>query len=489
VTSAATMPMPLPRGARSRRIALKAVPAVVTAPTVTAPRLARVGAGLRRSLPGLDLTAAVSATAATLLARRPTTGVPAADVWTAIVIALAWPAAVAGCHGYRGRVRTSFFDRSVLSAAVHVVALIAVLVTVGALRPSAGTAPTLVVASLLAVIGVRPLVRLIALATGRRAAVRRVVVVAADGSVEAVAHRAAGVLARSAGRMPVTVTTAPVSATSNPAAVAAAVAEYLPDAVVVDSASLSPSQLRMLLPRLESSAADVLVLPGLDGVDAARIDAETVDGVAVLHLSAPSRGLPRLAKDVVDRTIAGLVLLMLSPLLAVLALLVRFTSSGPALFVQTRVGRDGREFRMWKFRSMYTDAESRRAELDACNEGAGPLFKIRCDPRVTPLGRVLRRFSLDELPQLWNVVTGSMSLVGPRPPLPSEVACYDAEVRRRLRVKPGLTGLWQISGRSDLTWAEAVRLDLYYVDNWSLRSDVSIVARTVRAVLSSSGAY
>jgi lipopolysaccharide/colanic/teichoic acid biosynthesis glycosyltransferase len=159
------------------------------------------------------------------------------------------------------------------------------------------------------------------------------------------------------------------------------------------------------------------------------------------------------------------------------------------LFTQIRVGRDGREFRIYKFRTMYTDAEARLAELKHLNDGDGVLFKMRNDPRVTAAGRSLRRYSLDEFPQLFNVVLGQMSLVGPRPPLPCEVAAYADDVRRRLAVKPGMTGLWQVSGRSDLSWEEAIRLDLRYVENWSLSMDVVIMLRTLTAVIRSSGAY
>jgi lipopolysaccharide/colanic/teichoic acid biosynthesis glycosyltransferase len=166
---------------------------------------------------------------------------------------------------------------------------------------------------------------------------------------------------------------------------------------------------------------------------------------------------------------------------------VRLTSRGPALFRQTRVGRGGREFAIWKFRSMVTGAELMPAPK--VNDSDGLLFKLRADPRVTPVGRFLRRWSLDELPQLWNVVRGDMSLVGPRPPVPGEVAGYGDDVRRRLLVKPGLTGLWQVSGRSDLPWEDYVRLDLYYVENWSVSLDLLIMGRTLLAVVRGHGAY
>jgi lipopolysaccharide/colanic/teichoic acid biosynthesis glycosyltransferase len=193
---------------------------------------------------------------------------------------------------------------------------------------------------------------------------------------------------------------------------------------------------------------------------------------------------------VLDRGGAAVGLLVLAPLLLVVAALVKFTSPGPVLFRQERVGVRGTTFRMRKFRTMTVDAEERLGELEHLNEHAGgPLFKIRDDPRITPLGRVLRRWSLDELPQLIDVLTGAMSLVGPRPPLAREVEQYEHDVHRRLLVKPGITGLWQVSGRSDLSWDETVRTDLWYVENWSFGLDLMIVLRTLRAVLRRSGAY
>lgn len=194
-------------------------------------------------------------------------------------------------------------------------------------------------------------------------------------------------------------------------------------------------------------------------------------------------------KDALDRFLAILGLILLLPVFAGIALAIRLTSSGPALFVQTRIGRDGRPFRMIKFRTMRVGAEALVPFLRAVNCADGPLFKVRNDPRVTRVGRVLRRYSVDELPQLVNVVLGSMSLVGPRPPLPVEVVSYDAAARRRLAVKPGLTGLWQISGRSDLSWRESLDLDLAYVENWSLALDASVLLRTPQAVVRSRGAY
>ncbi|MGH3746022.1 MAG: sugar transferase, partial [Micromonosporaceae bacterium] len=208
------------------------------------------------------------------------------------------------------------------------------------------------------------------------------------------------------------------------------------------------------------------------------------------HVEHPRlTGAARAAKEIFDRVVAGLLLLALTPVLAAIALLIWRGSPGPVLFRQVRVGRDGKEFTMFKFRTMHADAETRLQELASRNDADGVLFKIRNDPRVTPIGVWLRRYSLDELPQLLNVLRGDMSLVGPRPSLPREVAVYPDDMRRRLVVKPGLTGLWQVSGRSDLSWEDSVRLDLRYVENWSLSADLVILLRTLTAVWRASGAY
>jgi len=260
--------------------------------------------------------------------------------------------------------------------------------------------------------------------------------------------------------------------------------------IVLSCPELDGHALRRLAWRLERDDVDLIVASALIDVAGARITIRPVDGLPMLHVEHPRlEGGARLVKEVVDRCGAAVLLLVFAPLLVGLAAWIRWSSPGPVLFRQVRVGRDGREFEMVKFRSMYVDAEARLAELRHLNEHDGVLFKIRNDPRVTPVGRWLRRLSLDELPQLVNVLRGEMSLVGPRPPLPAEVAAYPDDARRRLAVKPGMTGLWQVSGRSDLPWEEAVRLDLRYVENWSLTLDFVILLRTVTAVLRSSGAY
>jgi exopolysaccharide biosynthesis polyprenyl glycosylphosphotransferase len=259
---------------------------------------------------------------------------------------------------------------------------------------------------------------------------------------------------------------------------------------VVSSGRVGPEKLRSISWQLEGSDTDLVVSPGLIEVAGPRLHILPVAGLPLLHVEEPSfSGLRRLIKGGFDRGVAALMLLCLSPVFLTIAVAVRISSRGPALFKQIRVGRSGTEFTMLKFRSMYTDAEDRLLELEKQSDGNGVLFKMHADPRVTRVGQFLRKYSLDELPQLINVLCGHMSLVGPRPPLPREVARYETHVHRRLLVKPGLTGLWQISGRSDLSWEESVRLDLRYVENWSMASDLLILWKTARAVVAGSGAY
>ena len=270
-----------------------------------------------------------------------------------------------------------------------------------------------------------------------------------------------------------------------------AVAETGAGVVAVSNTEfLGTRGMRALAWQLEATDADLVVSPGVVDVAGPRLQVRPVAGLPLLHVDKPQyRGASKFRKLAVDTAGSGLALLVLAPFMLVVALLVKLTSPGPVLYRSERIGLNGQPFSMLKFRSMTEDADRRRLALVESNEGAGPLFKMRRDPRVTPLGRVMRRFSIDELPQLVNVLRGQMSIVGPRPPLRSEVLAYDDMIHRRLLVKPGLTGLWQVSGRSDLSWDESVRLDLYYVENWSFVQDLIIIWRTVKAVVSSSGAY
>ncbi|WP_433214554.1 sugar transferase [Dactylosporangium sp. CS-047395] len=273
--------------------------------------------------------------------------------------------------------------------------------------------------------------------------------------------------------------------------IAGAVRKARADTVLVLSCpELDGHALRRLAWHLERDDIDLIVASTLIDVAGSRTTIRPVDGLPMLHVEHPTlNGARRLVKALVDRAGAVALLVLASPLLAVLSLAVRVDSTGPVLFRQVRVGKDGHEFVIFKFRTMHIDAEARLAELRHLNEVDGALFKLRNDPRVTRVGRLLRKFSLDELPQLLNVIGGSMSLVGPRPPLPEEVAVYPDDARRRLAVRPGMTGLWQVSGRSDLSWDEAVRLDLQYVENWSLSLDLVILLRTLSAVTRGAGAY
>lgn len=254
---------------------------------------------------------------------------------------------------------------------------------------------------------------------------------------------------------------------------------------------MSSNALQHLAWQIEGNAIDLLVAPALTDIAGPRIHIRPVAGLPLLHVEEPElSGARRLLKGLFDRLLALVAIIIMLPVLAAIAVAIRLTSPGGAIFRQPRCGQDGRLFTIYKFRTMHVDAETRLESLLELNDHSeGVLFKMRKDPRVTPLGRILRRYSLDELPQLVNILFGHMSLVGPRPPLPDEVARYASDVRRRLLVKPGLTGLWQISGRSDLSWEESVRLDLHYIENWSLSLDFMIVWRTMFAVARGSGAY
>jgi exopolysaccharide biosynthesis polyprenyl glycosylphosphotransferase len=258
---------------------------------------------------------------------------------------------------------------------------------------------------------------------------------------------------------------------------------------VCGSASAEPGELRRLAWQLEGTGVDLVVAPQLTDIAGPRVHIRPIEGLPLLHVEEPTlSGLGWLAKNLLDRVVAALGLLFLTPVLAIIAIGIRLSDPGPVFFRQPRVGHEGRTFRVWKFRTMYVDAEERKATLEELNESDGMMFKMKEDPRIFRFGQRLRATSLDELPQLVNVLKGEMSLVGPRP-LPADDGDYLGDVRRRLLVRPGITGLWQVSGRSDLSWDEAVRLDLYYVDNWSLTYDLSILWRTIWVVLRRKGAY
>jgi exopolysaccharide biosynthesis polyprenyl glycosylphosphotransferase len=279
-------------------------------------------------------------------------------------------------------------------------------------------------------------------------------------------------------------------AVGNVDALRAAAVSVDADAVIVTSSDAThPDMVRRLGWELEGHDIEIIVAPSLANIAGPRVHIRPVAGLPLLHVEKPAyRGGARWAKGTLDRVGGWTLLLMGSPIFIAVAIAVKVSSPGGVFFVQERVGRDGKTFGMIKFRTMVDGADEMLDELTP-DTGNAVMFKMRDDPRVTRVGKFLRRFSLDELPQLVNVVKGDMSLVGPRPPLMSEVSGYAADARRRLLVRPGITGPWQISGRSDLNWEETMRLDLYYVENWSIVGDILILWKTFRAVVRATGAY
>jgi exopolysaccharide biosynthesis polyprenyl glycosylphosphotransferase len=259
--------------------------------------------------------------------------------------------------------------------------------------------------------------------------------------------------------------------------------------VILASAALDPHDVSKIHTELLDNDREVILAPNVADVEATRLSTRQLGGVPVLRLAQREDSWRRVGKRLFDLTVATVLIVLLTPLLLTLAALAKFDSPGPAYFRQRRVGRNGAHFELWKFRTMRVDAESMLEELQNAAASRNGLFKLRDDPRVTRFGRWLRRTSLDELPQLWNVLVGEMSLVGPRPALPHEVAEFDEFTLRRLRVKPGITGLWQVSGRSDASFATYSRMDAFYAENWTLLGDLRILTKTIPVVFGSRGAY
>lgn len=255
--------------------------------------------------------------------------------------------------------------------------------------------------------------------------------------------------------------------------------------LVTSSPELTPRKLRELTWSLESGRYNLMLTPSLTDIAGPRMHARAVAGLPLIHVDIPEfAGLGQVGKRMFDIVGSVTLILLTAPLWMAIAISIRLSGPGPIFYSQERIGQNGVPFRMLKFRTMVPDADRRlTALLEERGLGSTPLFKLDDDPRVTSIGRVMRRYSIDEFPQLLNVLRGEMSLVGPRPQIAAEVALYDHAAQRRLIVKPGMTGLWQVSGRSSLTWEEAVRLDLYYLENWSTAVDLIILFRTVRAVI------
>ena len=336
-------------------------------------------------------------------------------------------------------------------------------------------------------------------ARSRGALQQRVVIAGTPSHVDEVArvlrreawlgYDVVGALVPSANITPQTRAGVPVVGTPDQLLQAVEVADA--DVIFIAGGALdSSAQLRRIAWELEERDVQVIVAPSVTDVSAERVRVRPVGGLPLIHLDKPRAvHASRTGKRCFDIVGSAALLVLFAPLLLVAAVRVKVHDGGSVLFAQERTGRDGSTFRCFKFRSMVVDAEQRLAELHAITGFHDGLFKMEDDPRITRPGRWLRRYSIDELPQLFNVLRGEMSLVGPRPPLPTEVARYARDTVRRLRVRPGMTGLWQVSGRSDLAFEEAIRLDLYYVDNWSMLQDLTILVRTLGAVLGSRGAY
>ncbi|MGY1741761.1 MULTISPECIES: sugar transferase [unclassified Blastococcus] len=450
----------------------------------------------------LEALAAAVAAGAVLAAHREALAVESPLLWAAAALVVAWPLLLAatGAHSARTFGTGSDEYRRVLRAGLLLLAALGLVSYAAALDLSRGlvvvAVPALTLATLLIRLAARCWLRRL---RARGSCTTRVMVVGRGGAVLELVERVRR--ERFAGMDVVAACVTPgdrdrvAGALGLPVGglddVVAMAGRLGAETIAVTSASETAAQyLRQLSWQLEGTGIELLVAPGLIEVAGPRLHIRPFEGLPLLAVEQPRfEGWHRVLKGGLDRTVAAVALLLLAPVMLAIALAVRLGSPGPVLYRQERVGVNGRTFTMLKFRSMVVDADRQVAALSAENISDGLLFKMRVDPRVTPVGRWLRRLSLDELPQLLNVLGGSMSLVGPRPPLPGEVARYDTQVSRRLLVKPGLTGLWQISGRSNLPWEEAVRLDLRYVENWSMAMDLMILAKTFRAVLGRSGAY
>ncbi|WZH54124.1 MAG: sugar transferase [Nocardioides alkalitolerans] len=448
-------------------------------PTVARPGARRASAVAPRRRVALPRCAEVVSVVAVLLVLAVTGG----DLRAAVVLGAAW-AVARGIVGVT-RPHPALSSTDLTGVATSGLVALGVLVLADAVLPGVPTSERW--APLVLLVAVVVVVRSVAgVLRGRP---RALVLVDPDDLDEVTATERD---VRVVGRLPVERRTGRVmgsAARFTDTPLAHEVAEKHADIVLVDPGlGLGADGLRQLTWELQPTGVP-LGFPA-PPVAPHRMGVGRLAGRGIVSVAPPQASRARaVAKGVLDRVLGAVALVLVAPVLLVLALAVRADSPGPAFFRQVRVGRDGVPFVMVKLRTMTVDAEVVRADVVHLNDSDAVLFKIRADPRVTRVGRVLRRTSLDELPQLWNVVRGEMSLVGPRPALPEEVAAYDETERRRLRVKPGLTGLWQVSGRSDLSWATSVDLDLTYTDNHTIAGDLVICARTVSAVLRGKGAY
>lgn len=425
--------------------------------------------------------------------------------WCALVLAAVWMAGLLMSQSYRPEFLAVGSDefRRVTKATFAVFGLFAIVSMIFKLEISRAFMAVALPLGLVLLLVERGVGRwMLTRARQSGECVDRVLVIGAPQEVRYVASRMAG--APSAGYVVAGVATGEVDSARFELADGGDVAQMgrLSDAIgsarhlgaqgiiVAGHSRINREALRELSWQLEGTGVDLALASRMTDVAGPRIHWRPIEGLPLMSVEMPRySGMKFLIKRVFDFSVSLVGLVVLSPVLLALAVAVKLDSRGPVFFRQTRVGVNGTHFKMTKFRSMVVDAEARLAELKAQSEGNGVLFKMKDDPRITRVGKLIRKYSLDELPQLFDVLAGSMSLVGPRPPLPSEVDEYEDHVHRRLNVKPGITGPWQVGGRSNLSWEESVRKDLYYVENWSLAGDVIILLKTVRAVLMRDGAY
>ncbi|HEY9291413.1 MAG TPA: sugar transferase [Microlunatus sp.] len=413
---------------------------------------------------------------------------------------IAWPLLNAAVSGYAGRrLESGSGAKSVLTAMVLLVFLVSLpaawLDAQAVVRTIAVAAPVAALTGIVSRLGVRQLRRREQQAG---ASLRQMILV---GAVDPVVELRRSIERDRGAGIEVVGVCVPKGEVARARALELPVAGDLGDATAVVRESACNAVaiadgtprgfVRRLAWSLEDLDVDVLVHSGLVDVAQSRMHVEPHHNFSLLQVDQPHfTGWRRRAKRLLDVIMTSIGLLIIWPILAVTALMVKLEDRrGPVIFKQTRIGIDGKPFTMYKFRSMVVDAEQRLAELTAQNEGAGPLFKMERDPRITRTGAFIRKYSIDELPQLFNILNGTMSLVGPRPSLQSEVDTYTQDTQRRLKVIPGLTGLWQVSGRSLLSWEESVRLDLTYVENWSVGLDIRILFKTAHAVLAQRGAF
>jgi len=490
---------------RGRSVRVEATTSV-RRPLVNPPRRASWHIAYRRRVIAVDFAAAIVTALTAALVAMPSSSL-AVRLGTLAVVPVLWLGTLALSHGYERRFAGSGPEeyRAVMRSAVYLVWVAALLSY--AVHVEVPRTVSVLVVPLLLVLGLfaRRAVRgdLYRRRVGGRETQTTVIIGNAKSvlpmlrEIQRVPNQGLRVVAACvsgldlSGDGPSEVEGVPVF--GYPEEVMSAVDLFDADVVAVSSdPDLLGPELRRLAWSLEEREVELVVSLGLLGVAGPRLSIRPTAGMPLLHVERPvMSGGRRAVKTLVDRSLTLVLTLLALPVLVAVAVAIRVDSPGPVFFRQKRVGAQGKEFEMIKFRTMCVDAEARLAELAEQQRDAGNdvLFKMKSDPRVTRVGRLLRRFSVDELPQLINVLRGEMSLVGPRPPLMREVEAYEPDALRRLRVKPGLTGLWQVSGRSNLTWDESLRLDLWYVDNWCLALDLQILFRTAKAVLMGTGAY